>query len=138
MAGGYQISKIVFMFICGKQGIWIALSGAQVVEHPLQDREVAGSIHGRAITKALKLVQVATLLDAQHYKASTGFSSNIFRTTNIHVASLTNKSEKNDTGYLHEGRADNAAYRHDRHGDYAAYPQDGHAYNAAYQHDRHI
>ena len=47
-----------------------------VVEHPLRDREVVGSIPGRAIPKALKMVPVATLLGAQHYKASTGFSSN--------------------------------------------------------------
>ena len=46
-----------------------------VVEHPLQDREVVGSNPGRAIPKALKMVPVATLLGAQHYKASTGFSS---------------------------------------------------------------
>ena len=30
---------------------------------------------GRAIPKALKMVPVATLLGAQYYKASTGFSS---------------------------------------------------------------
>ena len=46
-----------------------------VVEHPLRDREVVGSIPGRAIPKALKMVPVATLLGAQHYKASTGFCS---------------------------------------------------------------
>ena len=44
---------------------------------------------GRAIPKALKMVPVATLLGAQHYKASTGFSSpNKYRTTNM--AKLTN------------------------------------------------
>ena len=48
-----------------------------VVEHPLRDREVVGSIPSRAIPKALKMVLVATLLGAQHYKASTGFSSPI-------------------------------------------------------------
>ena len=46
-----------------------------VAEHPLWDREVVGSNPGRAIPKALKMVPVATLLGAQHYKASTGFSS---------------------------------------------------------------
>ena len=46
-----------------------------VVEHPLRDREVVGSNPGRAIPKALKMVPVATLLGAQHYKESTGFSS---------------------------------------------------------------
>ena len=40
-------------------------------------------------TKGVKMVPVATLLGAQHYKASTGFSSpNKYRTTNI--ATLTN------------------------------------------------
>ena len=65
-----------------------------VVEHPLRDREVVGSNPGRAIPKALKMVPVATLLSAQHYKASTGFSSpNKYCTTNI--ATLTkNKSPK--------------------------------------------
>ena len=67
--------------------------GGSVVEHPLREREVVGSNPGRAIPKALKLVPVATLLGAQHYKASTGFSSpNNYRTTNI--ATLTKKSEK--------------------------------------------
>ena len=46
-----------------------------VVEHPLRDREVVCSNPGRAIPKALKMVPVATLPGAQHYKASTGFSS---------------------------------------------------------------
>ena len=40
------------------------------------------------------MVPVATLLGAQHYKASTGFSSpNIDRTTNI--ATLTKESKNN-------------------------------------------
>ena len=44
-------------------------------------------------TKGIKMVPVATLLGAQHYKTITGFSSpNIYCTTNI--ASLTNKSGK--------------------------------------------
>ena len=41
----------------------------------LREREVVGSNPGRAIPKALKMVPVATLLGAQHYKpykASTG------------------------------------------------------------------
>ena len=46
-----------------------------VVEYPLRDREVVGSNPGLTISKALKMVPVATLLGAQHYKASTGFSS---------------------------------------------------------------
>ena len=47
---------------------------AQMVECPLREREVVGWIPGRAIPKALKMVPVATLLGAQHYKASTGSS----------------------------------------------------------------
>ena len=47
---------------------------AQMVERLLREREVLGSIPGRAISKALKMVPVATLLGAQHYKASTGSS----------------------------------------------------------------
>ena len=31
---------------------------------------------------------------------------------------------KNDTGYPHDGRADNAAYRHDRRADKLRYPHD--------------
>ena len=58
-----------------------------MAEH--RDQEVVGSNPGRAIPKALKMVTVATLLGAQHYKASTGFSSpNKYRTT--HIATLTN------------------------------------------------
>ena len=60
-----------------------------MAEHPFRDQEVVGSNPGRAIPKALKMVPVATLLGAQHYKTSTGFSSpNKYRTTNI--ATLTN------------------------------------------------
>ena len=43
-----------------------------MVEHPLREREVVGSIFDRAIPKAFKMVPVATLLGVQHYKASTG------------------------------------------------------------------
>ena len=54
-----------------------------MVEHPLRIREVVGSNPGRAIPKALKMVPVATLLGAQYYKVSTGFSSpHKYRTTN--------------------------------------------------------
>ena len=38
--------------------------GSSVVEHPLREREVVDSNPGRAIPKALKMVPVATLLDA--------------------------------------------------------------------------
>ena len=48
-----------------------------------------GSNPGRAIPKALKMVPMATLLGAQHYKANTGSSSNKYRTTNI--ATLTKR-----------------------------------------------
>ena len=62
-----------------------------MVEHPLREREAGG--RGFAIPKAFKMVPVATLLGAQHYKASTGFSSpNKYHTTNI--ATNTKKSEK--------------------------------------------
>ena len=54
---------------------------AQVVQHPLQDREVTESIPGGAIPHALKMVPVATLLGAQRYRTSTGFSSPIDRIT---------------------------------------------------------
>ena len=47
---------------------------AQMVERPLREREVVGSILDRAIPKALRMVPVATLLGTQHYKASTGSS----------------------------------------------------------------
>ena len=40
---------------------------AQMVERPLREREVVGSIPGRAIPKAFKMVPVVTLLGAQHY-----------------------------------------------------------------------
>ena len=41
------------------------------------------------------MVPVATLLGAQHYKASTGFSSpNTYRTTNFATFAKINKSEK--------------------------------------------
>ena len=45
---------------------------AQMVERPLREREVVGSILGRAIPKALKMVPVATLLGAQHYNLTYG------------------------------------------------------------------
>ena len=54
-----------------------------------------GSNPGRAIPKALKMVPVATLLGAQHYKASTGFSSpNKYCTTITSQHLLKNKSKK--------------------------------------------
>ena len=78
--------------LCSKTGVYMSPCGS-VVEHPLRDREVVGSNPGRAIPKALKMVPVATLFGAQHFKASTGFSSpKKYRTTNI--ATLTKKSEK--------------------------------------------
>ena len=46
-----------------------------MVECPLGEQEVAGLNLGSAIPNALNLVPVANLLGAQHYKASTGFSS---------------------------------------------------------------
>ena len=68
-----------------------------MVEHPLQDREVVGSNPGRAMLKALKMIPVATLLGAQHYKASTGFSSpNKHRTTIIATLAKNPKKIKSD------------------------------------------
>ena len=68
-----------------------------MAEHSFRDREVVDSNPGRAIPKALKMVPVATLLGAEHYKASTGFSSpNKYRTTNIATLSNIKKSEKSD------------------------------------------
>ena len=68
-----------------------------MVEHPLRDREVVGLNPGRAILKALKMVPVATLLGAQHYKASTGFSSpNKHRTTIIATLKKRQKKVRSD------------------------------------------
>ena len=66
-----------FMYVTNYKIVHLEVTGpcGSVVEHPLRDREVLGSNPGRAIPKALKMVPVATLLGAQHYKASTGFSS---------------------------------------------------------------
>ena len=50
----------------------VCCPGGSVVERPLRERVVVGSNPDRAIPKALKMVPVATLLGAQHYKASTG------------------------------------------------------------------
>ena len=67
-----------------------------------------GSNPGRAIPKALKMVPVATLLGAQNYKESTGFSSpNKYRTTNIATLtkkSPTKKSENNQCLFSPEDR----------------------------------
>ena len=61
-----------------KEGVIVTFytgPAGSVVEHPLRDREVVSSNPSCAIPKALKMVPVATLLGAQHYKASTRFSS---------------------------------------------------------------
>ena len=75
----YFASSLTKIFDLSKNNVYPCLSMglvpiAQMVERPLRGREVVGSIPGRAIPKALKLVPVATLLGAQHYKASTGSS----------------------------------------------------------------
>ena len=57
---------------------------AQVVERPLRERDFAGSKPGRAIPQALKMVPVATLLGAQHYKESTGFSHSLLTQITLH------------------------------------------------------
>ena len=70
-----------------------------MVEHPIRDGEIVDLNPDHAIPKALKMVLVAILLGAQHYKASTGFSS---RTTNM--ATITKKSDNNQCLYLWEDR----------------------------------
>ena len=67
---------------------------AQVVERPLREREVAGSKPGRAIPKALKMVTVATLLGAQHYKASIGFSHSLLTQLTLHKKKKKKKKKK--------------------------------------------
>ena len=68
---------------------------AQVVERPLREREDAGSKPGRAIPKALKMVPVATLLGAQHYKVSTGFSHSLLTQLTLHTKKKKKKKKKN-------------------------------------------
>ena len=84
-----------------------------MVEHPLRDREVVGSNPGRAIPKALKMVPVATLLGAQHYKASTGFfSPNKHCTTIIAILTKSPKkvqSDNNQCLYSSEDRMESLA-----------------------------
>ena len=66
-----------------------------MVEHQLREREVVGSNPGSAISKVLKMVPVATLLGAQHYKARADFSfPNKYRTTNVATLTKRKKSEK--------------------------------------------
>ena len=55
-----------------RAAIYVPVPIAKMVERPLREREVVCSNPGRAIPKALQMVPVATLLGAQHYKASTG------------------------------------------------------------------
>ena len=43
----------------------------------------------------------------------------------------------NDTGYLHDGRADKDSYPHDGRADKDSYPHDGRADKDSYPHDRH-
>ena len=64
-------SVLPFFLSCFSSAPFHTGPPGSVVEHPLRDREVVGSNPGRAIPKALKMVPVATLLGAQHYKAST-------------------------------------------------------------------
>ena len=57
-----------------------------MLKGPLLEREVVGSNPGRAIPNALKIKPVASLLYAQHYKASIGISShNNYRKTYIAI-----------------------------------------------------
>ena len=64
--------------------MYVSVPIAQVVERPLREREVVGSKPGRAIPKTLKMVPVATLLGAQHYKANTGFSHSLLTQLTLH------------------------------------------------------
>ena len=73
---------------------------AQLVEHPLREREVAGSKPSRAIPKALKMVPVATLLGAQHYKASTGFSHSLLTHVTLHTHTHKKKKKKSNPQHL--------------------------------------
>ena len=75
------------------KSVCIKVPIAQVVERPLREREVAGSKPGRPIPKALKMVPVATLLGAQHYKASTGFSHSLLTQLTLHTQKK-NKKKK--------------------------------------------
>ena len=70
---------------------------AQVVERLLREREVAGSKSGRAIPKAFKMVPVATLLGAQHYKASTGFSPSLLTQLTLHKKQQQKNKKQNKT-----------------------------------------
>ena len=73
------------------------------------EREVMGSNPGRAIPKALKMIPVATLLGAQCYKASTGFSSpNKYRTTNtatLKKIKVRKKRKSDNNQYIHRRTA---------------------------------
>ena len=46
--------------------LWLAGTMAELVERPLCDRKVAGSIPGRVIPKNLKVILAALWLGAQH------------------------------------------------------------------------
>ena len=46
-------------------------------------------------------------------------------------------SDKIDTGYPHDGRADKDSYPHDRRADKDSYPHDRRADKDSYPHDRH-
>ena len=85
---GILIDPIGNKFITNFMGYPVLQLGpvpiAQVVELPLREREVVGSKPGRAIPKALKMVPVATLLGAQHYKASIGFSHSLLTQLTLH------------------------------------------------------
>ena len=78
----------------------------QVVERPLREREVAGSKPGRAIPKALKMVPVATLLGAQHYKASTGFSHSLLTQLTLHKKKKKKKKKPNPQHLVHRSPSD--------------------------------
>ena len=65
IAISYWYSTLIYgLFIIGS--FYINRHSGSVVERPLCDREVAGSIPGRVIPKTLKMVLAALSLGAQH------------------------------------------------------------------------
>ena len=69
--------------------------GELLNKHVCKNKILLSTMKRPAIPKALKMVPVATLLGAQYYKASTGFSSpNKYCTTNIATLTKINVRKK--------------------------------------------
>ena len=83
-AGSVEIPELLLDFAGKPEFSRCKDKEAKVVKRPLREREVAGSKPGRAILKALKMVPVANLLGAQHYKASTGFCHSLLTQLTLH------------------------------------------------------